>query len=179
MQSPQEKVAVQENPVPSLREELSTEKMSPAVDTSAIEQKLSVILDRLDEMDLQITQIREAGNSKIEDISDDLDSLKKEMGEIADNKTSSPVAQPAKKVTSATPAQKKTAAAPKKVSKPKAPSWELRAAQPGKAWVSKKGQKDMQPVVVGDSLNGIGRVTAISYDGRRWVVQGTSGRILQ
>lgn len=176
---PQEKVVVQKNSVPSLKQELSTEKMNTAADTSALEQKLSAILDRLDEMDLQITQIREAGNSKIEDISGDLDSLKKEMGEIASNKISAPAEQPAKKVTNTASAPKKSTPAPKKVSKPKAPSWELRAAQPGKAWVSKKGQKDMQPVVVGDSLNGIGRVTAISYDGRRWVVQGTSGRILQ
>ncbi len=57
--------------------------------------------------------------------------------------------------------------------------WVLRAAQPGKAWVSRPGQRDMQSLVVGDTLSGIGRITDISFTNGRWVVQGTKGRINQ
>ena len=80
---------------------------------------------------------------------------------------------------------------PKKVSKPKPKkktvkkvnrkiNWELRAAQPGKAWISRKGQKtSMKPIVVGDRLEGLGRVTNIAYVNGKWVVTGTSGTIRQ
>ena len=136
--------------------------------------KLDVILDRLDDMESEIDQIRQSGNSDIVDISGDIAALKQEMNEL-DNRPAAP-----KKTVSAT--LKKTAPVQKKA--PPAVSgkvaWELRAAQPGKAWVSPKGQNSkMQPVVVGDSLNGIGLITSISFDGSRWVVQGTTGRINQ
>ena len=57
--------------------------------------------------------------------------------------------------------------------------WELRAAQPGRAWVSKKGQKEMRPVVVGDKLPGLGRIQSITYQNQKWVVVGHEGQITQ
>jgi intracellular multiplication protein IcmG len=57
--------------------------------------------------------------------------------------------------------------------------WELRAAQPGRAWVSKKGQKQMQPIVVGDKLPGLGRVQNILHQNNKWVVIGSQGKITQ
>jgi hypothetical protein len=76
----------------------------------------------------------------------------------------------------ATPAPKKAAVAKPATS---AGAWELRAAQPGKAWVSKSGEREMKGVQVGDNLPGIGQVTAIVYQGGRWTVQGTQGQIRQ
>lgn len=75
-----------------------------------------------------------------------------------------------------------TSSAPKKApsAEPaKSARWELRAAQPGRAWVSKPGARDMQSVTVGETLPGIGRVTAISYVNGRWTVQGTQGAVAQ
>lgn len=57
--------------------------------------------------------------------------------------------------------------------------WELRAAQPGRAWISRAGQRDMQSVQIGQDVSGLGRITAISYQNGRWSVVGTSGRIDQ
>lgn len=154
-----------------------------AVNTSAIEQKLDMIMSRLDAMETQITQVRESGNVKIEGISNNVTALKQELTQIA--KAPAPkraAATPviAKKAVQKTPVKKVAPKTPR-ASTPKAQTvkWELRAAQPGKAWVSKQGQKDMQPVVVGDQLPNIGRITAISYNGSRWTVSGTSGQILQ
>lgn len=59
------------------------------------------------------------------------------------------------------------------------PRWVLRAAQPGRAWVSKPGEREMKALQVGDNLPGIGRIRDITYDGRKWTVVGTSGRINQ
>lgn len=56
---------------------------------------------------------------------------------------------------------------------------EIRAAQPGKAWVARPGDNDLQSVSVGDSLPGLGRVTSIAQVGGRWVVEGTRGRLTQ
>lgn len=183
-----------EAPAPSLPETVTAEKKVEAAPeappktqvqpdfvasgvNSDISAKLDMIMSRLDDMEVQITQVREVGNSKIEDVAKDLTSLKQDVGNIA--ATPNPV-KAAAKTTAKPPAVVKKAEPKKKVVKrAPAPSWELRAAQPGKAWVSKKGQKDMQPVVVGDSLSGIGRITNISYDGQRWTVKGTSGQILQ
>lgn len=57
--------------------------------------------------------------------------------------------------------------------------WELRAAQPDRAWVSRPGEKEMRLVKVGDSLPGLGKITAITYAGNLWTVQGTQGKITQ
>lgn len=76
-------------------------------------------------------------------------------------------------------AQKSTAP----VRKASAPStsiqWELRAAQPGKAWVAQKGRDQLQPIVVGDVLSGIGRIKSISFDNQQWIVIGEKGQIRQ
>jgi len=57
--------------------------------------------------------------------------------------------------------------------------WELRAAQPGKAWVSKRGQRDIQSVELGQTLPGIGKVTEITNINGLWTVVGTTGSIKQ
>jgi hypothetical protein len=57
--------------------------------------------------------------------------------------------------------------------------WELRAAQPGRAWVSRPGDRDMQSVEVGQTLPGIGKVIGIVYQDGRWTVQGANGQIRQ
>ena len=58
--------------------------------------------------------------------------------------------------------------------------WVLKAAKPGVAWVAKKGSEDLRMVEIGDSLPGIGDVTAIIRDSSgAWAVEGTKGRISQ
>lgn len=166
-----------------------TPKMdSPSVsvstaDASGVEEKLNMIVSRIENMELEIKKIREGGNSQIDNISEKLEGLEQEMGQmgkIASSMTTktekAPVQKAAPKKKAAVKAAPKKKVTPKKTA---AVKWELRAAQPGKAWVAKKGQSSMQPVVVGDTLAGIGRINAISYDGWKWVVQGSQGRILQ
>lgn len=84
------------------------------------------------------------------------------------------------------PAKTETAvkAEAKPVQKAAAPAvrqaWVLRSAKPGVAWVSEKGSNEMRTISVGDTLSGIGKVTAITTDASgRWVVNGTRGSIQQ
>jgi hypothetical protein len=59
-------------------------------------------------------------------------------------------------------------------------TWVLKAAKPGVAWVARKGTDDLKMVEVGDSLAGVGRVTAIvKSSSGNWTVNGTKGRISQ
>jgi hypothetical protein len=195
----QEKTALTDMPEPE------QETATPAKPTSGtqervmnsdLESKLDMIVSRLESMETKIASIENGKEDDIEELNDQLQNLKQEMADIGSRKTTSsasttekttstaPKAAP-KKTTSSSSSSSESKPAPAPVKK-KAPStrnatvtWELRAAQPGKAWVAKKGQNNMQPVIVGDSLAGIGRITAITFDGRRWAVQGTQGRILQ
>ncbi|MBI3440766.1 MAG: hypothetical protein HY052_03005 [Proteobacteria bacterium] len=58
--------------------------------------------------------------------------------------------------------------------------WILKAAKPGMAWVVPKGSNDLRTVFTGDTLPGLGKITAIARDSSgRWVVHGTKGRIGQ
>lgn len=92
---------------------------------------------------------------------------------------SAPTSAPKTAVKAPSTAAPSKPAAPASAATTASTRWELRAAQPGRAWVSKPGARDMQSVVVGESLQGIGRVTGISFVNGRWVVQGTTGQILQ
>ncbi|NDC56090.1 MAG: hypothetical protein EBZ69_04675, partial [Alphaproteobacteria bacterium] len=57
-------------------------------------------------------------------------------------------------------------------------SWILRSATRTEAWVARDiDTTQLQRVQVGDTLPGIGRITAIQRDDKRWVVQGTQGAI--
>ena len=58
-------------------------------------------------------------------------------------------------------------------------SWILKGAQPGQAMVAKAGESDIRTVRIGDTLPGIGKITAIEYQAGRWSVMGTQGRINQ
>ncbi|MBI2235114.1 MAG: hypothetical protein HYU57_09085, partial [Micavibrio aeruginosavorus] len=72
--------------------------------------------------------------------------------------------------------------APVRASRPAAEPavrWVLKGAQPGRAMVARAGEDDIQNVAVGDTLPGIGRITAIAYQDGKWVVEGTKGRISQ
>lgn len=140
-------------------------------DNTVFDQRLNVIVSRLDDIERQVKQIQESEDSRIKDVSEGLDLLKKEIGQL-DKKSEKTITAPKPKIT----------AVPKKRNVTKKASrviWELRAAQPGKAWVSKKGQNEIQSVVLGDNLPDIGRITSIAYNKGRWVVQGTSGQIRQ
>lgn len=117
--------------------------------------------------------------------------MQKEVAAIKETATqAAPVkAEPEQKAQtpapSSAPAPVKKAAAPKPKAQPApAPAatrttWVLKAAKPGKAWVSPAGANTIRGVGLGDTLDGIGKITAISFSGGRWIIQGTGGQIRQ
>lgn len=199
---PVEQPAVQENPVePGTAESFLQEKIEERA-----EQALAPIVSELpsapalpDPRDEEIQTLKaqlqsandelsgtiEAKAQEIGVLNDEIASLKAELENLKAQRDVAPAPTSAQKEqtpqkTAAKPAAK-SPAKPAAKAIPKAPpaAWELRAAMPGKAWVSEKGQKEMRSVVPGDSLPGIGQVTSITYNGGVWTVEGTKGRITQ
>ncbi len=166
---------------------------APAVDDSAlkrIEEKLTSLNDRMTQIESNVGSIKDTKETDYVEIQQAVADLKEDMQALKDRPAAS-----APKAAVRDPAEEKPATVSKpkatttKKSKPAAKSapvsaktntvWELRAAQPGRAWVSKPGASDMQSVVVGQSLPGIGQITAITYQNGRWTVYGTGGQIQQ
>ncbi len=160
---------------------IEPEVVSESIQSTSLNEKLDRIIQRLDDMELKINDLQTASIEKTENTIVNIDvpkqsAPKKTADKKADVEKESAIEAPQNEEI----AQPKAAVA-KKITK-KAPArvtWELRAAQPGKAWVSKKGQRDMRPVVVGDKLSGIGRIQNILYSNGKWTVQGASGKITQ
>lgn len=183
----------------------AAEKNTKAVET--LEGKIDTLLKRMEQIESDLGTVRESRQGNSQDLENQIASLKKEIVAIKERPVAVPAKEKAASrpveddeddVAQVPVSEKpKPAAKKKKVAAkaapvdsyasapaPKAKSvntgrWELRAAQPGRAWVSKPGERDMQGVEVGQSLPGIGRITAITYQNGRWTVSGTQGQIQQ
>lgn len=120
----------------------------------------------------------------------DIDALKTALANIEKSVADTPTAvkpAPAKAEAKATadeevkssPAKKTSVTAAKKAPVVRK-SWVLRSAKPGMAWISEKGTGEIKTISVGDTVAGIGKVTAIAKDSSGlWVVNGTQGKINQ
>lgn len=128
-----------------------------------IEQKMSNLPDmqRIEQMMAQYSEM----SAKVERLE----------RELRDTKSALKTAKSSSSSSTAT----KTAA--RKVVKPVAKKiqWELRAASPGQAWVSQKGQSDLKQVAIGDQLADLGTIRAISMQNGRWVLEASRGTIYQ
>ena len=182
------------------KEEITANKEAVA----SLESKLDTLLSRMEKVESDLGAVREEGGKGADtaELERTVASLKEELAEIK----ARPVAASADTTSDSTPPPVKKKRAPKPVPEdeaytPVAPApvaatpkpaqqtapakaastgrWELRAAQPGRAWVSKPGERDMQAISVGESLPGIGRISAITYMNGRWTVTGTQGSIQQ
>lgn len=151
--------------------------------------RLESLSNRLGVMEQQIVQLRESGQTDLDGLEQEISALKSGMSAVADatGAPPAPVAkrEPPKAAAKPAPAPKK--AAPRPAATPSsaaaspagAGTWELRAAQPGRAWVSRPGSREMQSITPGDTLAGIGQIVRIDYAAGRWTVVGTQGQIRQ
>ena len=126
--------------------------------------KLQSLLSRIEMMEVQMSEVQQNHRAEIRSLEEKIASLKKAKDGTSKQRSNSSQVQKSK-------VSKKTASVKKR--------WELRAAQPGRAWVALKGQNDMRPIVVGDKLSGIGRIQNITYVNGKWIVQGSTGKIAQ
>lgn len=157
-----------------------------AARVAELEKKVAALEKSLADADKALKKANDDLASTQKQLSERTDALSKAQADAkaaktapkAESKTETAVGAPAKtestaKAESKPAAQKAPAPAVRK-------SWVLRSAKPGVALVSEKGSNEMRTVSVGDTLSGIGKVTAITTDAQgRWVVKGTRGSIQQ
>lgn len=173
---------------------LTEKKSSPARDEmiTALEGKVDTLLDRIDQLESELTSVKREKDNSYEQIEQSVSALREDVGKMKNRPAESPRRAQSEKVDFpsddkvVTSAEKPRSAVKKAAKRPSAESpassssrWELRAAQPGRAWVSHPGERDMRGIEVGQSLEGIGTVTAINYQNGIWTVYGTQGQINQ
>ncbi len=57
--------------------------------------------------------------------------------------------------------------------------WVLRAAQPGRAWIARRGSREVTEIRVGERVAGLGQIEAVQVENGLWVVEGSAGRLRQ
>jgi hypothetical protein len=146
---------------------------APAVeaDTASIEEKekMEAMASRLDALERVVQGFQESVATK-----EDLDSLKKAL---QDDFRAQLAKAPAVKTPSKPVALRKET-----VRQEPAPAlrWVLKSAKPDMAWIAPAGSSELQTVRVGDTVQGLGKITSISKDSAgKWIVNGTKGRINQ
>ncbi|MGZ9108298.1 MAG: hypothetical protein ACXW4B_05705 [Micavibrio sp.] len=161
------------------------------VPAAALVDKIDLVLARLDQLetDVKTLQARDGRESAdaLDDLRKSIAALEKKIGgaEKAPTKPASPVTSaeeappPKPQILGSSAPEASPKPAPASTPQKAAIQWVLKGAQPGRAMVSRPGENEMRTVEVGDSLPGIGKITGISYQSGRWVVQGTQGRITQ
>lgn len=176
-----------ETPV-EIEDQISESSPSPAPSEETI-----TLRSQVNELSSKITEM----NSRIEELTNELEAEKQKEDDIvlapaptpatyvADEKMAKmakTIATLEKRVTalSKAKAQTKTSPRPKVTMAPKPKIvWELRGASPNQAYVAQKGTQNLRTISAGDSLEGIGRIKSIAIENNRWVVRGTSGKIVQ
>lgn len=139
-------------------------------------------------LEMRVQAIEESIAS-LKNKSADLEALQVTVGEMQQKLASMETTQarnsemapaPVKKKVKKAPRRKKarSSATKKSSSVSTSPRWILKGAKPGTAWISSPGSNEIRTVNVGQSLPGLGRVTAVVKDSNdHWVVNATNGRI--
>ncbi len=156
---------------------------------AALEAKLDTLLDRVSALETKLASMPSDNN--IRSLIHSVDEIDGRLNKL---EQSSPSAAPvtvaegdhqgerektAPAVTAKAPARAAAVIGkPAKVQK-SAARWVLKSAQPGLAYVSQAGREDMVTIRVGETLPGLGRISAINIVNGRWVVSGSEGSISQ
>jgi hypothetical protein len=150
--------------------------------------KLDALLNRLDQIEAQISTVTARQDDQIGKIQKSINTLQTEVrsgtqgasaaADLTEEVPSQPAAAPAHNAQKASkpatqPARKATRKAPVRP----AVKYVLKSAQPGWAMVAKGDET--YTVSVGESLPGIGKVLQIYDKGGQWVVRGSRGVISQ
>lgn len=155
------------------------------INVTEYEEKINILEDNLNNKDNAISQLNaeiealkeqlSASERALKETQNSLTAIKNKPEPITDSPANDPPKVVAKKPSSPAPASKPTPASQPEIQ----PKWELRAAQPGRAYIGITGSKNTQVIETGDTLQGIGRIESIALENGIWVVKGSNGTIKQ
>jgi len=113
--------------------------------------------------------------NRISTLNADITDLKKQPRQTATTtSSSSPRSDIATPKVSTTPKRQTRRAAPPL---PPRMTYDLRGASSGRAVIAKQGTNNLQTIQVGDTVQGLGKITSIIQENNRWVVRGTGGTV--
>lgn len=164
--------SIMDDEMPSMPVVEETSQVEEISDMSEAAKEIAIKTEEIVDLSAPLKEEIAAKNKKIASLQSKVADLEKEIESLKAAKAKSP--EPKTEVKKSTPKKKTTSKSTGSKN-----MWELRAAQPGKAWVAQKGRDELQPVVVGDILSGIGRIQDIAYRDNRWIVVGSQGQIKQ
>lgn len=159
------------------------EPAAPEVDISAYEERINALETNLNEKNDAISGL----NAEIEALKEQL-SAREAALQDAQRTIAAQESRPSPATRDSSTAVAQNPVSPPPTAKPTPkpassaeirPKWELRAAQPGRAYIGIVGSKDVQVVETGDTLQGIGRIESIAIEQGIWVVKGSNGVIKQ
>jgi uncharacterized coiled-coil protein SlyX len=176
---------------------ISTAPPAPSATSESTDARLAALTSRLDELEKsldhvngQLTQLNTvaASNPILEDR---LGRIEQQFLQMKHNQESAPsteempaVKKPvvhktsSHKIMSSTSHKTPTHTTKTTSSSSAVTHWVLRAATPGEAWVSENATSpELRHVEVGETLSGIGRISAIRQVGDSWVIEGSSGSV--
>lgn len=177
-------------PAPPTAEAPSPQPEVQKAEIDSLQSKLGAEAARAAEAEKSAQELQANLDSKtaeIESLTQKVAELEKKLAEAesapaaeepasAPKKASKPKAEAPKTAAPAkAPAPKQQATAPKEPAK--ILSWELKAAQPGKAVLFSKATGDTRNVAVGDTVEGLGKIASISNETGRWTVRGSRGQV--
>jgi intracellular multiplication protein IcmG len=143
----------------------------------ALTQNLAALEARIAELNALVTEKMQDSESRMAEMSGALKTLEDRVGDLS-RSVEDVKSAPASAAAPAPPPMKAAPAAPLTTHRsPETTAWVLRSAQRGKAVLSPRGSSDLRTVEVGDTLSGLGRITAIDLENGRWVVRGTQGTV--
>lgn len=168
----------------------SADPRTPSVEDDlmmAVHDKLDQFLNRLDQLDSRLSSIEgraQPDTANLTDLHGSLKTIENRIAGLERAAADAPrtaAAAPRRQATPtpSAPPTATTARPARATTTVRAEDWILRSAQNGQAYVSRRGQPDMLNIGIGDTLSGIGRITAIEQQNGRWVVTGSLGRIEQ
>ena len=176
----QQRMMALEEQIKSLatRVETPSDKTNVGSANQALLKQLEVISEQLEKIEAQADALDQRTTS-----------LASEMQEQVQRKEVTPEPVKEKEAVTEKPKTQPQKTVVKPVQKPKAvtakpaapmPQWELRSAQPGVAWLGRKGSGEMTRYAVGETVPGLGQITSVTQDAAgRWAVRGTNGAVFQ
>jgi hypothetical protein len=151
-------------------------------------QRLDVLEHQIDDLTKAVDRLASSQSSASPALSSTVSSLQAAVNQLQRDVKSAPRTETAATATSAPrpvasttttsrPANREATASQTNTSRTS--NWVLRAAQDGEAWISPTAQGQLRHVKVGETISGLGRITAIELKNGRWVVSGTQGTVRQ
>lgn len=167
-------IAIGETPAPvaAPADNAAGEKL--AAELSQMNEMLESLSDRMSDLE---NKVDNAKNS-----SSDLKEIKTALAKLENRVDAMGGESPAPRDVARPSSPRAVAPAPS-AAKPAAVSaakgWILKAAQPGRAIVTRMGSDETYSVSVGDKLDGIGKISSIAQQDGKWIVVGATGKIVQ